>query len=157
MSKVQPKPFTPTQERILSLVIKPMSRINTWVYRMTGGKVGGRWAYGAPVMLLTVRGRKTGQPRTTPLLYLRDGDDVVTVASKGGSANHPKWFLNVEVNPECEVEIGREKWRMHARRATKEEKARYWPQLVEMYPDYDQYQARTARDIPVVILSPAGS
>lgn len=157
MSKAQPKPFTPTQERILSLVVKPMSRINTWVYRMTGGRVGGRWLYGAPVMLLTVTGRRTGQPRTTPLLYLRDGNHVVTVASKAGSAHHPLWLSNLEANPQCEVEIGREKRRMRARRATKEEKARYWPRLVEMYPDYDQYQARTARDIPVVILSPAES
>lgn len=150
----QPKPFTPAQEKLLSFAVKPMSRINTWLYRLTGGKIGGRWAYGAPVMLVTFTGRKTGKSRTTPLLYLRDGDAVITVASKGGSANHPKWFLNLEAHPECDVEIGREKRRMRARRATKDEKAKYWPLLVEMYPDYGVYQTRTQRDIPVVILSP---
>jgi F420H(2)-dependent quinone reductase len=150
----RPKPFTPTQEKILSMVTKPMSRVNTWVYRLTGGKVGGRWTYGAPVMLLTMTGRKSGQRRTTPLLYLRDGDSIVTVASKGGSAHHPKWLLNLRANPECEVEVGRERRRMRARIATAEEKQKYWPQLVGIYPDYDVYQQRTDRDIPVVVLTP---
>ena len=154
-SKAQPKPFTPAQEKILNFVVKPMSHLNTWIYRVTGGKVGGRWMYGAPVMLLTYKGRKTGTPRTTPLLYIRDGDTVLTVASKGGSAKHPLWFLNLKTNPDCEVEIGRDKKRMRARTATGEEKRRYWPALVKVYPDYDVYQQRTERDIPVVILTPA--
>ena len=152
-AKSAPKPFTPTQEKIVDVVVKPMSRINTWLYRMTGGKVGGRW-YGAPVMLVTMTGRKSGRRLTTPLLYLRDGKDVVTVASKGGFSKHPKWFLNLQANPDCEIEIGREKMQMRARRATPDEKTKYWPQLVKMYPDYDMYQQRTERDIPVVILSP---
>jgi deazaflavin-dependent oxidoreductase (nitroreductase family) len=155
MSKAPPKPFTPGQERILDLTVKPMSRINTWLYRATGGWIGGRWLHGAPVMLLTVTGRRSGQARTTPLLYLRHGDDVVTVASKAGSARHPQWFLNLEAHPECEVEIGRERMGMRARRASADEKKVLWPQLVRMYPDYDAYQQRTARDIPVVILSRA--
>jgi deazaflavin-dependent oxidoreductase (nitroreductase family) len=154
-SKSPPKPFTPTQEKIIDFVVKPMSRLNTWLYRLTAGKVGGRWTYGAPVMLLTMTGRKSGEQRTTPLLYLRDGDLVVTVASKGGSARHPKWFLNLLANPMCEVEIGSERKRMRARQATAAEKQKYWPKLVALYPDYDMYQQRTARDIPVVILTPA--
>jgi deazaflavin-dependent oxidoreductase (nitroreductase family) len=149
------KPFTPTQERILDLVVKPMSRINIWLYRLTGGRVGGRFPSGAPILLLTVKGRKSGVPRTTPLLYLRDGDRVVIVASKAGSAKNPLWFENLRADPSCEVEIGRDRRRMQAHEATPDEKARYWPQLVAMYPDYDDYQRRTARDIPVVVLEPA--
>lgn len=150
----QRKPFTPTQEKIINLLSKPLSWLNTWIYRASGGKIGGRWMYGAPVMLLTAVGRKSGQRRTTPLLYLRDGENIVTVASKAGVSTHPQWFRNLESNPECDVEIGREKMRLRARRATQEEKAKLWPQLVTMYPDYNVYQQRTERDIPVVILSP---
>ncbi len=83
-------------------------------------------------LLKRLTGNKVGGPANTCATAIR----VVTVASKGGSANHPKWFLNLEANPECEVEIGSEKRRMRARRATKDEKAKYWPPLVEMYPDY---------------------
>lgn len=148
------KPFTPTQEKMIGFFSRPMSWLNTWIYRASGGRIGGRWTYGAPVMLLTAVGRKSGEPRTTPLLYLRDGSDIVTVASKAGVSHHPHWFRNLERHAECEVEIGRERIRVRARRASPEEKARLWPQLVAMYPDYAVYQQRTERDIPVVILSP---
>jgi deazaflavin-dependent oxidoreductase (nitroreductase family) len=148
------KPFTPAQEKMIGLFSRPMSWLNTWIYRVSGGTVGGRWKYGAPVMLLTVVGRKSGTPRTTPLLYLRDGEAIVTVASKAGVSRHPQWFLNLERHPDCEVQIGRETTRRRARRATDEEKTRLWPRLITMYPDYDVYQQRTERDIPVVILSP---
>lgn len=155
MAGKEPKPFTAREEKLLALVVKPMSHINTWLYRWSGGKVGGRWMYGAPVMLLSYTGRKSGRRMTTPLLYLRDGRDIVTVASKGGSATHPLWYLNLLANPDCEVEIGRETTHMRARVASAEEKTRYWPALVKLYPDYDVYQRRTKRDIPVIVLSPA--
>jgi deazaflavin-dependent oxidoreductase (nitroreductase family) len=80
---------------------------------------------------------------------------VVTVASKGGSAKHPLWYLNLKANPDCEVQIGTESTRMRASTAGAEERAKYWPQLVKMYPDYDMYQQRTSRQIPVVVLRPA--
>lgn len=105
-------------------------------------------------MLLSYTGRKSGRSMTTPLLYIRDGRDIITVASKGGSATHPLWYLNLLANPECEVEIGRETTRMRARVASADEKTKLWPALVKVYPDYDVYQRRTKRDIPVVILSP---
>jgi deazaflavin-dependent oxidoreductase (nitroreductase family) len=150
----QRKPFTPTQEKLIGFFTKPMSALNTWIYRASGGKIGGRWTYGAPVMLLTAVGRKSGQRRTTPLLYIRDGENIVTVASKAGVSTHPQWFRNLEETPECDVEIGRQTLHLRARRATREEKAALWPRLVTMYPDFDVYQQRTERDIPVVILSP---
>jgi deazaflavin-dependent oxidoreductase (nitroreductase family) len=148
------KPFTARQEKIADFIIKPMSQANTWLYRVSGGRVGGRWLRGAPVMLLTTIGRKSGQPRTTPVLYLRDGEDVVIVASKGGMSRHPLWYWNLMADPNVDIEIGCEKRAMRARRATEEEKVALWPKLVAMYRDFDDYQARTNRNIPVVILSP---
>jgi len=148
------KPFSKRQEQIVEILIKPMSDLNTWIYRISGGKLGARWLRGAPVMLLTTMGRKSGKPRTKPVLYLRDRDDVVIVASKGGMSRHPSWYLNLEANPNVEIEIGTAKASMKAGRATEEEKAALWPRLVEMYRDFDDYQARTERNIPVVVLSP---
>jgi deazaflavin-dependent oxidoreductase (nitroreductase family) len=154
MATKNPRPFTKSEERIGSIVVKVMSSLNTTVYRLTGGRIGGRFLRGAPVFLVTTIGRKSGQPRTSPLLYLKEGDDYVIVASKGGMSHHPLWYRNIEANPDVEIEIGREKFKARARRANAEEKKVLWPKLVAMYPDYDDYQARTERDIPVVILSP---
>ena len=155
MSNTAPPPFTPTQERLGSVVIKVMSAVNTWVYRLTGGRLGGRFPGGAPVLLLTTVGRKSGAPRTAPLLYLADGADVVVVASKGGMSRHPVWYLNLEAQPRCEVEIGRTRRTMISRRVRDDEKATLWPRLCAMYPDYAGYQARTPRNIPVLRLTPA--
>jgi len=148
-----PKPFTPRQEKIGSVVVKAMSALNTWAYRATGGRLGGRFRGGAPVFLLITKGRKSGQPRTAPLLYLEDDGRYVVVASKGGMSHHPLWFHNLEADPQVEVELGKRRIPMTARRASPEEKAALWPKLVAMYRDYDDYQARTERDIPVVILT----
>ncbi len=149
-----PKPFTATEVAIANPLIKLMSRLNTLAYRATGGRVGGRFRGGAPVMLVTTIGRKTARRLTIPLLYLRDGDRVVTVASKGGMDHHPLWYRNMVANPEVDVQIGTATQPMRARTASLDEKTALWPQLVAMYPDYDAYQARTTRDIPVVILEP---
>jgi len=146
--------YSPRQERIASPLIRAMSAANTWVYRLSGGRVGGRFLRGAPVLLLTTIGRKSGRPRTAPLLYLDDGDELVIVASKGGMSQHPVWYLNLEANPDVEVEVGSTRRPMRARRASDEEKAKLWPRLTAMYRDYDDYQARTDRNIPVVILAP---
>ena len=154
MSAKNPRPFTPREEQIGTAVIGVMSRLNTWVYRLSGGRLAGRFPGGAPVLLLTTIGRKSGQPKTAPLLYLQDGDDYVVVASKGGMSQHPLWFKNLEANPRVEVEVGSRKIGATARRATREEKAALWPKLVGMYSSYADYQARTTRDIPVVILTP---
>ena len=149
------KPFTKRQEKIGSAVINVMSALNTWAFRVSGGKLGATFPGGAPVLLLTTVGRKSGERRTAPLLYLKDGADYVIVASKGGMSHHPAWYLNLEKNPQVEIEVGRDTMRMTARRANAIEKARLWPGLVAMYPSYDAYQARTDREIPVVIVSPA--
>jgi deazaflavin-dependent oxidoreductase (nitroreductase family) len=132
-----------------------MSKLNIWAYRLSNGRLGGKFPGGAPVLLLTTTGRKSGEKRVAPLLYLQDASDLIVVASKGGMAHHPFWYKNLEANPSVEVEIGNQKRPYRARRANAEEKARLWPRLVKMYGSYDDYQARTTRDIPVVILSPA--
>jgi len=153
MTTTTVKPLSPMQQKLLKLVLKPVSYFNTWLYRTSGGKLGGK-AAGAPVMLLITTGRKSGQPRTAPLLYLEDGEDIVVVASQGGMSEDPLWFKNLEANPEAEIEIGKEKRKVRARRATDEEKATLWPKVTGLYSGFDLYQARTERNIPVVILSP---
>lgn len=138
------------------VIVKWMSQANVWLYRKTKGKWGGRFR-GVPVVLLTATGRKSGQPRTTPLLYLRDGDDVVVVASTGGMATHPLWYLNLQANPECSITLDGEDSPRTAHTADPDEKARLWPLLNELYSDFDMYQqwCEDSREIPVVILSPA--
>jgi len=148
-------PWSATQERIADPLIRLMTVANVWAYRLTGGRLGGTFLRGAPICLVTTTGKRSREPRTVALLYLPDGDDVVLVASKGGMAKSPAWYHNMTANPACEVQIGSATRRMRARRATDAEKAALWPRLVAMYRDYDDYQARTTRNIPVMILSPA--
>lgn len=135
-------------------IIKWMSRTQTWLYQKSGGKLGGKFLQGAPVALLTTTGRKTGQPRVSPLLYLRDGDRVVLVASKGGAATNPMWYLNLKANPAVSIQIKDEVLNLKARDATEDERARYWPKLAAMYTSFDDYQSWTDRVIPVVICEP---
>jgi deazaflavin-dependent oxidoreductase (nitroreductase family) len=104
-----------------------------------------------------MKGRKSGESRTVALIYLADGENVVLVASKGGMSHSPGWYHNLVAHPECEVEVGARPERMTARQATAAEKAALWPKLVAIYRDYDDYQARTSRDIPVMILTPRGA
>ncbi|MBM7458295.1 nitroreductase family deazaflavin-dependent oxidoreductase [Rhodococcus coprophilus] len=138
-------------------IIKWMSRVNVAAYRSTGGRIGGKWRvgsafpWGIPVCLVTTIGRKTGQPRTAPLLFLEDGDKVLLVASQGGLPKHPMWFRNIQANPEVTVQIKSRVRKMRARVATDAERAEYWPRLVAMYPDFDNYQSWTDRVIPVVV------
>ncbi|CQD04537.1 AclJ protein [Mycobacterium europaeum] len=135
------------------LIIKWMSRANTWMYRLSKGKWGGTFQKN-PVALLTTTGRKTGQPRVSPLLYLREGDRVILVASQGGRDNHPLWYLNLKADPKVSVQIKDEVLQLQARDATAEERAEYWPKLVAMYPNFDDYQSWTDRVIPIVICDP---
>ncbi|MCV7400211.1 nitroreductase family deazaflavin-dependent oxidoreductase [Mycobacterium fragae] len=137
------------------VIIKWMSRINTWLYKASGGRIGNKFLQGAPVALLTTTGRKTGQPRVSPLLYLRDGDRVIVVASHGGREKNPMWYLNLKANPKVSVQIKKEVLELVARDATDEERSYYWPQLVQMYSSYDDYQSWTDRKIPIVICDPA--
>ena len=157
MAAQTPRPWTPSEERFGTLAVRIMSAVNTWIFRASGGRLGNRFLGGAPVCLLTTTGAKSGTRRTTPLIYLADGARVVLVASKGGMSHSPGWYFNLVKHPDCEVRIGSDTRRMTARRANAAEKAALWPKLVAIYRDYDDYQARTTRDIPVLILTPKGA
>ena len=146
--------YSTFEEQLLRWSSKILGGVNTWLFRVSGGRIGGRFLYGAPVMLLTTIGQRTGQRRTAPVLYLEDTENLVTVASKAGSAHDPRWYRNLVANPDVEVEIGGEHRSMRARTASADEKLRLWPHLTKMYPPYDTYQKRTDREIPVVILEP---
>jgi deazaflavin-dependent oxidoreductase (nitroreductase family) len=126
-------------------------RIHCAAYRATGGKLGGRLA-GRDMLLLTTRGRRSGELRTTPLSYLVDADDLVVVASNNGEPRNPAWWLNLLADPAAELQVGRERYAVVAHRAVGEECDRLWPLLVAYNPPYATYAKRTTRAIPVVVL-----
>jgi proline iminopeptidase len=121
-------------------------------YRETGGAVGHEWREGSTVLLLTTTGRKTGEPRTTPLIYAQDGDRYVIVASKGGAPEHPGWYRNLARDPEVELQVKDEVFRARARTAEGEERERLWRKANEVWRHYDSYAEKTDREIPVVVL-----
>jgi deazaflavin-dependent oxidoreductase (nitroreductase family) len=121
-------------------------------YRETGGSVGHIWKEGSTVLLLTTIGRKTGRPGTTPLIYARDGDDYVIVASQGGAPQHPGWYRNLVKTPEVEVQVEDDVFMARARTAEGAERERLWAKANEIWPHYAEYQQRTDRTIPVVVL-----
>lgn len=123
-------------------------------YRETGGEVGHIWR-GAPTLLLTTTGRRSGERRTTPLIYGRDGDRYVVVASKGGAPRHPAWYLNLSAEPEVEVQVLDERFRARASTAGPQERERLWRLMAGIWPAYDEYTQRTEREIPVVVLERA--
>jgi F420H(2)-dependent quinone reductase len=127
----------------------------TWIhcvlYRNSNGVIGGR-IVNSPVLLLTTTGRRTGRKRTVPLLYLRDGPNIVLVASNGGAVQHPAWWLNLRQTPDAWIQIKARQQRVKAEQASAIDKQRLWPLLTAMYPGYKRYQEITDRDIPVVIL-----
>jgi len=124
-------------------------------YRETDGEVGHIWKRGSKTLLLTTKGRKTGEPRTTPLIYEEDDGKYVIVASKGGAPEHPGWYRNLAKDPQVELQVKDDVFPARARTATGEERERLWKLAAKQWPDYDQYQTRTEREIPVVVLERA--
>lgn len=142
------------REQIVDLGAKVMNATHRVLLAVSGGRVGRR-AFGMPVVELTTTGRKSGRPRRTMLTSpVHDDDRVVLVASFGGEPRHPAWYLNLREAPDVEIEFLGERREMRARTATADEKAELWPAIVAAYKGYAQYQKRTDRDIPVVILEP---
>jgi deazaflavin-dependent oxidoreductase (nitroreductase family) len=123
-------------------------------YRESGGEVGYLWN-GVPTLLLTATGRRTGRKSTSPLIFARDGNDYLVVASMGGAPKHPQWYLNLQANPDAEIQVKDQTLAVVARTASASEKPRLWKIVTEVWPNYDVYQTRTDREIPVVILTPA--
>lgn len=128
-------------------------KLNIPLYRLSGGRIGGRIGE-APVLLLTTTGRKSGQPRTAPVVYLEDRENVIVIGSNAGHSRTPAWSLNLKANPAAEVEIGREHRSVRARVAEGEERAELWRRHNEQYSGFDEYAARTDRDIAVFVLEP---
>jgi deazaflavin-dependent oxidoreductase (nitroreductase family) len=122
------------------------------VYRETAGQRGYHWR-GTTILLLTTEGRSSGEPRTTPLIHRIDGDRWVVVASKGGAPRNPSWFENLRANPDVAIQVGGETIPVRATPAEGEERARLWSLMTEVWPPYDEYQARTDREIPVVVFA----
>jgi deazaflavin-dependent oxidoreductase (nitroreductase family) len=121
-------------------------------YVETDGEVGYTWREGAPILILTVMGRKSGTEYSTPLIFGRDGEHHVIVASQGGRPTHPDWYLNLVEHPEVGVQVKAERFRARARTAEGDERERLWLQMNEIWPHYDEYQTKTERVIPVVVL-----
>lgn len=142
--------MTPRQERFFAQVL----RAHQWLYERTDGRIGASLA-GRPMLLLRTVGRRTGQPRTAALLYVRDGERYVVVASKGGAPQHPGWFHNLVAAPDCEIQVGRRRVAVRASVAEGDERDRLWGEADRVNKgQYGQYQSRTTRQIPVVVLTP---
>ncbi|OBK30726.1 nitroreductase [Mycobacterium asiaticum] len=146
---------------VTAKVMKYSAKAHVAVFKLTNGRIGNKWRIGAgfanpvPTLLLEHRGRKSGRQFTTPLLYLRDGENLVIVASQGGHPKNPQWYHNLVANPQTRVHVkGQRNLEVCARVASPEERATLWPRLVELYADFAKYQKWTDREIPVIILSP---
>ena len=125
------------------------------VYRETDGERGYDWKRGTTILLLTTKGRRSGEERTTPLIYRADDGRFVVVASRGGAPDHPNWFKNIEANPDdVEIQVKGEQMSVRPSVAQGDERDRLWEAMNEVWPDYDKYQERTDREIPVVVLEP---
>jgi deazaflavin-dependent oxidoreductase (nitroreductase family) len=135
-------------------VLRRLMAGHTALYRASGGLIGHRFPGSPPMLLLDHVGARTGTRRRSPLVYARDGQDVVLVASKGGHPRNPAWFHNLIANPDTSVQIGSRRQAVHARLATAEERPRLWALVVGVYGGYEGYQRRTEREIPLVVLEP---
>jgi F420H(2)-dependent quinone reductase len=128
-------------------------KLNIPLYRFSGGRIGGK-INEAPVLLLTTTGRKSGQQRTAPVVYLADGENLIVIGSNAGHSRTPAWSLNLKAEPDAEVEVGRERRQVRARVAEGEERAELWRKHNVQYSGFDEYEARTDRDIAVFVLEP---
>jgi deazaflavin-dependent oxidoreductase (nitroreductase family) len=144
---------TAARRLLVRTTTKYLGALHRLLYRASGGRIGGR-LWDLPVVLLTTTGRQSGKQRTVPLCSLRDGNDVVVIASYGGLDRPPAWWLNLEANPQAELLSGHERRTVTARNAGPEERARLWAEVTARAPGYLEYERRTTREIPVVILHP---
>jgi F420H(2)-dependent quinone reductase len=139
--------------RIREIIKNTFSKLHAPVYRLTGGRIGGRWR-DIPLLLLTTTGRKSGKLRTWPLLYFRNQGRYVLIASNWGQDHDPAWVLNLRNNPEATIQVRGETIDVTAEEATGEERERLWRGAIQAYSGYERYQQRTERQIPVVVLTP---
>lgn len=133
--------------------LRTIGKLNVPLYRVSGGRIGGR-LNNAPILLLTTTGRKSGEPRTAPVLYLRHGKNLIVIGSNAGNTRTPAWSLNLQANPDATVEVGRAKHAVRARVAEGQERAELWRAMNEAYAGFDDYAVKTSRDIRVFVLEP---
>ena len=150
------KPYPENTKGLSRLLIKTYTCINVWVYRMSSGRWMKTFPGGFPICLVTTTGAKSGKKRRIALIHLPLGEQKLLVASQGGADTHPTWYHNVKAHPEVEIQTGAERRRYRARQVSDEEKRGLWPHLLSFYPAFDEYQARTDRNIPVFVCEPMG-
>ena len=154
------KPARLLDSPIFTTIARNIGKAHTWIYRRTGGRVGGKLRLGAgfrkpaPTLLLEHRGRKSGKTFVSPLLYITDHSNVIVVASALGRTENPQWYRNLLAHPDVHIQIGPDRRAVRAVVASARERARLWPRLVDAYADFDSYQSGTEREIPVIILQP---
>ena len=146
--------FSKWQERTMNVLIRWITDVNVWLLARSNGRIGTRFL-GVAVLLLTTVGRRSGEARITPLFYLRAGENLVVVASRGGTSRNPDWYQNIESTPQVTIQIAEQTRAMMARPANEEERQELWPKLVSMFRVWERFQQRSSRNFPVVILSPA--
>ena len=146
--------FTKQQAKRIKKIVGLVSSMNAFIYRVSNGCLWSKWSGKYPIMVLSTVGRKTKKIRHIPLIKVLHENQPILVASMGGAPIHPSWFFNVRDNPNVEVQIGTDKKSYQAKRASEEEKERLWPTICSFYSDYQIYQERTQRNIPVFICTP---
>ncbi len=146
--------MTEKQQSIGRKFIKPYSKLNVWVYKKSKGRLMKHFPGGYEICVLGTKGAKSGEWREVPLIHLPYEDKELLVASQGGMDKSPLWYYNVKANPDVEITFRGETRKMRARQVSDEEKAALWPHLLSLYPDFDEYQARTDRNIPVFMCEP---
>ena len=150
------KPFKESQIPAIRRVLRWVSKLQVSVYRKSGGRLMNKFIGGFPICVVTTTGAKSGEPRAIPLIHLPHGENKLLVASQGGMPGNPAWYYNVVANPEVKILVDGLELTYRVRRVSDEEKAALWPHLLSLYPDFDQYQARTDRNIPVFSCEPVG-
>jgi F420H(2)-dependent quinone reductase len=138
----------------MQLLAKAVLWLHVSLYRLTSGRIGGRFIASSPILLLTTTGRRTGKRRTRPLAYVRDGERYVLCASNGGSSTHPGWYHNLCASGRAEIQVAAERLAVRARTADPGERRRLFPRFVQMYKGYGAYEDKTSRKIPLVLLTP---
>lgn len=146
-------PIPESTARWVRPLLRWFSKANVFVYRLTNGKLWGTFPGGVPVCLVSMTGAKSGRKRTIPLIYLPHGEEVILVASQGGMEKHPIWYWNLKKDPHVTIQDGARKRRMVARQVDDAEKRELWPHILTIYPDFEDYQARTDRNIPMFVCS----
>ena len=152
---LKPKQIESLNSAKVGTAIKWMSKAQTWIFKKSDGKLGNKFLKGSEVGILTTTGRKSGEPRDSPLLFLQEGSRIVLVASQGGRATNPMWYLNLVANPRVTFRTKAGVHELTARDATDAERDEYWPKLDAMYADFVNYRSYTDRKIPIVICDPA--